>query len=78
MSFLFQATAHSDKAEADANNITAEASALTSTIAEVNKCFDQAGVDVSSAANSANQIKTRADSASTVSFLLINSLNSLY
>ncbi|KAK3781748.1 hypothetical protein RRG08_037151 [Elysia crispata] len=69
---LDQATAHSDKVEADADNITAEAAILSTTIQEVNSCFDQAGVDVTSASTSANNIKARADTASSAQRTLIS------
>ncbi|RUS89303.1 hypothetical protein EGW08_002910, partial [Elysia chlorotica] len=74
---LDQATAHSDKAESDANNITAEAAVLTSTIQEVNSCLDQANVDVTSGTTAANSIKARADSASTAQRTLISLMVSI-
>ncbi|GFR92291.1 hypothetical protein ElyMa_000864700 [Elysia marginata] len=72
-----QATAHSDKAESDANNITAEAAILSNTIQEVNSCLDQATVDVTSAQTSANNIKARADTASAAQRTLISLMVSI-
>ncbi|GFN92909.1 hypothetical protein PoB_001941500 [Plakobranchus ocellatus] len=74
---LQEARAHSDKAEADAADITAEAQTQTTTIQEVTSCLDQVEVDVASAVTSAQQMKERADTASVAQRTLLSLMVSI-